>query len=97
MKYLAVYAISLWCLSGIGTLFGQELVHYSGKTLNNPDYHHGQLTPAMGVHNIQVMRANRENPGLADGYGWTYNHAPMLVYWNNMFFLEYLSDSNRAA
>ena len=24
--------------------------------------------------------------------GWTYNHAPMLTYWKNKFYLEYLSD-----
>ena len=75
------------------TVFAQDQVHYSGKTLNNPDYHHGQLSPAMGVHNIQVLRANREFPEFADGFGWTYNHAPMLAYWNNTFYLEYLSDS----
>ena len=70
----------------------QELPHYTGETLNNPDYHHGQLSPALGVHNIQTFRANREFPEQADGLGWTYNHAPMLAYWNNTFFLEYLSD-----
>lgn len=69
------------------------IVHYTGKTLSNPDYHHGQLSPAMGVHNIQVMRACREFPEFSDGFGWTYNHAPMLAYWNGKFFLEYLSDS----
>jgi hypothetical protein len=72
--------------------WGQETVHYTGTTLSNPDYHHGQLAPAIGVHNIQVFRANREHPELADGYGWTYNHAPMLAYWNNQFYLEYLSN-----
>jgi len=77
---------------GLSTL-AQDQVHYSGKTLNNPDYHHGQLSPAMGVYNIQVLRANREFPELSDGFGWTYNHAPMLAYWNNTFYLEYLSDS----
>lgn len=91
MKYSIVYTMMLMLL--FGTLSAQDQVHYSGKTLNNPDYHHGQLSPAMGVHSIQVMRANREFPELADGYGWTYNHAPMLAYWNNMFYLEYLSDS----
>lgn len=70
----------------------QELPHYIGEKLNNPDYHHGQLQPAIGVHNIQVMRANREHPEFSDGFGWTYNHAPTLAYWNNTFFLEYLSD-----
>ena len=69
-----------------------DIVHYSGHTLSNVDYHHGQLSPAVGVHNIQVFRANREHPEKADGSGWTYNHAPMLAYWNNKFYLEYLSD-----
>ena len=73
-------------------LHAQELPRYVGETLNNPDYHHGQLRPAMGVHNIGVMRANREFPEYSDKLGWTYNHAPMLAYWNNTFFLEYLSD-----
>jgi hypothetical protein len=50
------------------------------------------LSPAIGVHNIQVMRANREQPTAANGLGWTYNHAPMLTYWNNTFYLEYLSN-----
>jgi len=78
--------------SAVGHLQAQELPHYTGKTLNNPDYHHGQLAPALGVHNIETFRANREKPELAEGLGWTYNHAPMLAYWNNTFFLEYLSD-----
>ncbi|HWS00869.1 MAG TPA: exo-alpha-sialidase, partial [Prolixibacteraceae bacterium] len=76
----------------VQALSARKPVHYSGKTLNNPDYHHGQLSHAMGVHNIQVMRANREFPELADGFGWTYNHAPMLAYWNGKFYLEYLSN-----
>ena len=71
----------------------QDTIRYTGTTMVNVDYHHGQLSPAMGVHNIQVMRANREQPDKGDGYGWTYNHAPMLAYWNNTFYLEYLNDS----
>ena len=67
-------------------------IHYTGATLSNVDYHHGQLSPALGVHNIQVFRANREHPEKAEGMGWTYNHAPMLAWWNNTFYLEYLSD-----
>jgi hypothetical protein len=70
----------------------RDIVHYSGHTLSNVDYHHGQLSPVVGVHNRQVFRANREHPEMADGFGWTYNHAPMLAYWNHKFYLEYLSD-----
>lgn len=67
----------------------QDTVRYAGSTLSNVDYHHGQLAPAVGVHNIQTMRANRSN---ADPSSWTYNHQPMLAYWNNTFYLEYLSN-----
>jgi len=70
----------------------QESIRYTGNTLVNVDYHHGQLRPVMGVHNIQIMRANREHPALGDDMGWTYNHAPMLAYWNKRFYVEYLSD-----
>jgi hypothetical protein len=70
----------------------QDTIRYTGKTLSNIDYHHGQLSPAIGVHNIQVMHANREYPAEGDGFGWTYNHAPMLSYWNNTFYLQYLSN-----
>jgi hypothetical protein len=70
----------------------QDTVRYTGKTLVNADYHHGQLSPVMGVHSIQTFRANREHPELAENFGWTYNHAPMLAYWNKRFYVEYLSD-----
>ncbi|WP_225309706.1 exo-alpha-sialidase [Larkinella humicola] len=70
----------------------QDTVRYVGQTLSNVDYHHGQLSPAVGVHNMQVFRANREHPELAGGTHWTYNHAPMLAYWNNTFYLQYLSN-----
>ena len=70
-------------------LIAQDTVRYTGTTLSNVDYHHGQLSPAVGVHNIQVMRANRADTGTNN---WTYNHQPMLAYWNNLFYLEYLSN-----
>ncbi|HEX6847872.1 MAG TPA: exo-alpha-sialidase [Chitinophagaceae bacterium] len=71
-------------------LISQDTVRYIGKTLSNVDYHHGQLSPVIGVHNIQTMRANRSDKN--NTTSWTYNHAPMLAYWNNTFYLEYLSN-----
>ncbi len=65
----------------------QDTVRYIGTTLSNIDYHHGQLSPAIGVHNIQTFRANRSS---AEN-NWTYSHQPMLAYWNSAFYLEYLS------
>ncbi|NDV78090.1 glycosyl hydrolase family 65 protein [Dysgonomonas sp. 511] len=81
----------LFCLMSVLSVYAQDGVHYTGKTLSNVDYHHGQLSPAVGTHNIQTFRANREYPQKAEGLGWTYNHAPMLAYWNGTFYLEYLN------
>ena len=60
--------------------------------------HEGGLRWAVGVKSWQAFRANRARPELADGFGWTYNHAPMLAYWRDRFWIEYLSaakDENR--
>ena len=54
--------------------------------------HDGRLRPAIGVEIIQAMRANRAHPETAENFGWTYNHAPMLAYWNGKFYLEWLSN-----
>lgn len=70
----------------------QDTVRYTGTTLSNVDYHHGQLSLAVGVHNIQAFRAVREHPELAGGHSWTYNHAPMLAFWNKTFYVEFLSN-----
>ena len=86
------YSLILLFLATFSCVKAQDTVRYTGNTLVNVDYHHGQLTPAVGVHNIQTFRANREHPELAGGSNWTYNHAPMLAYWQNTFYLEYLSN-----
>jgi hypothetical protein len=91
MGWKKILSIAL-CTTCIFNAGAQDTIRYTGKTLVNVDYHHGQLTPAVGVHNIQVMRASREHPDQSDGFGWTYNHAPMLAYHNNTFYLEYLSN-----
>lgn len=71
-------------------ILAQDTVRYTGSNFSNADYHHGQLSPAIGVHNIQTMRANRSDNNQTTS--WTYNHAPMLAYRNNTFYLEYLSN-----
>ena len=70
-------------------LTAQDTLRYVGTTLSNVDYHHGQLPLAVGVHNIQTMRAWRSDTG---AIAWTYNHAPMLAWWKGKFYLEYLSN-----
>lgn len=67
-------------------------VRYTGTTLSNPYLHDGGLAPIIGTHNIQTMRANREQPDETNCQGWTYNHQPMMAYWHGRFWLHYLSD-----
>jgi hypothetical protein len=90
-------AAGLW-LAGCAGLGGldhrpggpQEPVRYVGGEVADMT-HEGGLRPAVGVHNHQAFRANRAYPEAAEGYGWAYNHAPMLAYWNDRFYLQYLS------
>ncbi|RYZ26683.1 MAG: six-hairpin glycosidase [Chitinophagaceae bacterium] len=89
---MKIRSIFITLVSFVNVLQAQDTVRYTGNTLVNVDYHHGQLSPVVGVHNIQTFRANREHPELAGGTNWTYNHAPMIAYWNNQFYLQFLSN-----
>ncbi|MCE7060196.1 exo-alpha-sialidase [Dyadobacter sp. CY343] len=73
-------------------LLAQDTISYTGKTLSNIDYHHGQLRPVIGAHSYQTFRANRTDFGSDSALSWTYNHAPMLAYWKGSFYLNYLSN-----
>ncbi|KAA0994233.1 six-hairpin glycosidase [Dyadobacter sp. UC 10] len=73
-------------------LKAQDTIRYTGKTLSNVDYHHGQLSPVIGAHAYQTFRANRTDFGGDSALSWTYNHAPMLAYWKGTFYLNYLSN-----
>jgi len=86
--YIFFIAIASVCFNANA----QDTVHYTGNVVANVDYHNGRLTPVIGVHSMEIFRANREHPNQADGFGFTYNHQPMLAYWNNAFYVEYLSD-----
>ncbi|MTK54629.1 hypothetical protein [Paludibacter sp.] len=68
-----------------------EPVRYVGGEIADPTVHDGKLRLAVGVENRQVLRANRMHPEMADNFGWTYNHAPNIAYWNKRFFLQYIS------
>jgi len=85
--------------------FVAELPAFTGGNppYANTDYLDGQLRPAVGVHNFQILRCNRSHPELVTkevpnytdaGYehtGFTYNHQPMICYWQNKFWVIYES------
>lgn len=98
-KILSLLTALLVCL----TVFSQKMPPSVKKSLAEPiiyseglqpdaKYFDGGLPHAVGVHNYQAFRANRVNPTeQGSKTGWTYNHQPYLSYWNNKFYLEYLS------
>ncbi len=68
-----------------------EPVRYIGGEFIDPFTHEAGLRYAIGVENIQTVRANRTHPELSDGFGFTYNHASNLAYWNGQFYQQYIS------
>ncbi len=71
---------AIFATAPVSLLCQDTPLKYEIDRIANIDYSHGQLPSTMGVHNIQIMRANREHPEFAEGFGWTYNHAPMIAY-----------------
>lgn len=90
MKIQQLLLTATLCASVLPSV-AQDRIHYTGTELSNPTAHDGALSPVVGVHNIQLVRANREHPSPENGNGWTYNHQPMLAYWNGTFYYQYLS------
>jgi hypothetical protein len=95
MKYLTILSVLLILAENI--LFAQtgsvnEPVRYIGGVTIDPNVHEGRLRYAIGTESRQTVRVNRTHPDLSDGYGWTYNHASNLAYWNGTFFQQYLSN-----
>lgn len=84
-----LFVAALGFASGVGA---QDRIHYTGSELSNPNLHDGGLSPVVGVHNIQTMRANRKLPYATNGNGWTYNHQSMMAYWRGSFYMHYLCD-----
>jgi hypothetical protein len=83
------------CLLNWNTVTAQtEPIRYIGEPkIADQQFHDGQLRPVIGVHSYQVLRANRTYPPETDKSGNCYNHAPMLAYWNNRYYLEYLASA----
>lgn len=72
--------------------FENDIIRCHNSQKADVRFQDGALPHAIGTHCIQVMRAGKDPEKATDGFGWTYNHAAMLAYWNGHFFLDYLSD-----
>ncbi len=97
MKIQQLFLFLVLYITGNQTIVAQtgstaEPVRYIGGVSIDPSKHEGGLRYAIGVENIQTMRANRTHPEYSDDCGWTYNHASNLAYWNGTFYQQYLSN-----
>jgi len=72
--------------------WAKEPVKYVGAEQTDKRFYDGALRHVVGVHRYEAFRANRTNPSEPGMIGWTYNHQPYLAYWNDKFYLQYLSD-----
>jgi len=70
----------------------EEPIKYVGDRQPDKRFYDGGLPHAVGVHHYQAFRANRSYPSEGGSTGWTYNHQPFLAYWNETFYVQYLSD-----
>lgn len=84
--------LGLFALASTASAQDTDRIHYTGSELSNPNMHDGALSPVVGVHNIQTMRANRYMGHTTNGNGWTYNHQSMMAYWRGSFYMHYLCD-----
>lgn len=69
-----------------------EIIRVTDRNRADIRFQDGALPHVSGVKSFQILRANRSHPGDAEGFGWTYNHAPMLCYAYGRFFCQFLSD-----
>lgn len=69
----------------------KEPVIYTGTLQPEKHLYDGGLPHAVGVHSVQVFRANRTHPPGGGLLGYTYNHQPYLAYWRGRFYLQFLS------
>lgn len=69
-----------------------EPVRYVGNEKVRHEFHDGALRPVVGVQSYQAFRANREVSAEADGLGWTYVNQQYMTYWNNRFFIQYITN-----
>ncbi|SEF93842.1 hypothetical protein [Paenibacillus sp. UNC499MF] len=64
---------------------------YTGTEQVEVSQHHGRLRPVPGVRHYQAVRASRLMPDLEGGPGWTFHNAPMLAFWRQRFYLQYIT------
>lgn len=71
--------------------FSRDLIHCDIPQKADIRFHDGALPHLRGACCYQVARAARDLPLSPEGLGHTYNHAPMLAYFEGHFLYEYLS------
>ncbi len=80
-------------MSYVEQLYASDPVRVVSDRKADIRFFDGALPHGKGIWNYQVMRANRNAPLEDSSIGFTYNHAPMLCYWQGRLWVEYLSNA----
>ncbi len=88
-KLIAGIAVALTVGVSAGPPGGAvEPVRYVGEAAVERGRHDGALPLVVGTHSFQILRANRGQPDLGNGKGWTYSHSPNAAWWKGRFYCE---------
>lgn len=68
----------------------KETMRYTGAMQPDAAHYDGKLPHVLGVHSMQVFRANRSRPPEGGGLGYTYNHGQFLAYWKGNYYVQFL-------
>ncbi len=79
-------------MSTVKNRFAPDRITVAADPSLDMRFHDGGLPHVKGVKNFQAARACRKAGASTDGFGYTYNHAAMLCFWNEKFWIEYLSN-----
>ncbi len=71
--------------------------HYTGSPISEGSRHDGGLRPVVGVNLYQVARgvgaATPGSPSFGDGVKSDIRHHPMIAYWNDRYWVQYLPEA----
>jgi hypothetical protein len=87
----AWWGVAMLLLVAVATVRAEDPIRIVGAEQGRLDEKlpDGGLPPAIGVANIQVFRACRQEPDITDGKGWTYNHHVDIACWSGRLYVAW--------
>jgi hypothetical protein len=93
MGILGFAAVMMGCAASPLGKDSSEPIRIVGPEMAKLDFSRtdGGLDPVPGLQTFVVIRANKEQPQLSDGLGWTYHHHPDMAIWQGRMYVGWNS------